>query len=508
MIWGTKNKPIKVIRSKSDLNTFVEQLFRTPLQNYQIDALRESLRRSIAGKPDGINSTINWLESTPGLKNSGMQDEWIRRFIADRYYYNPKSDTSYKGHKDKLKIIATYLLHPKNKLITPIELLEKENFNFVPEAIKKFYFRKENKIDLDISCTGKYYSERQNSDGLPVVTILSITPVEAAGFYTVQEINFNENLQYVLSSPEESIEKYSANTSNGYCISVNPNQLLIIMWDVHNKTGHCYTNMVNPIRNGTSLRLETMILSPSTQSLRDSSNWPSFGQDSYAVDSIRKNILNFYREDKISCIGKDGNGTSADGGENDYRVDSSIESNSPDKYPKNTRFSGIRAKKYERINAIMDEEERNRLGQALYIAILDMSPKTARGFLEKGAPVNWQDPHSGNTSMHIAASHNDLTSINMLLEDKWDEKIDLLKRNRFQDLPSSCAQWGTNIGTGIGARLQELEALQGKERGVVPTRYEDVPAEQYFKERPHMLKGSIFEDLPIFQNDPPEPEGP
>ena len=113
----------------------------------------------------------------------------------------------------------------------------------------------------------------------------------------------------------------------------------------------------------------------------------------------------------------------------------------------------------------MTKEGTEKLGQALLVAALNLDTAVVRELLLQGAPVNFRDPESGTTALHIAASAADVSTVEVLLEtNRCDHQI----RDKQGRLPSELAVvFGDSMK--LGERLIDLETAH---RPIRPTRPE------------------------------------
>lgn len=118
----------------------------------------------------------------------------------------------------------------------------------------------------------------------------------------------------------------------------------------------------------------------------------------------------------------------------------------------------------------LDEKELQRLGRRLLKAAELGDPTRVSDILEAGAPVNFADPKTGNTALHVLAAGRARDALRVLIR---EPDLVFWVRNNAGRLPSELANMTTD--TAMGRLLMIHEAREARVEGIAPRRRQDVP---------------------------------
>ena len=142
-----------------------------------------------------------------------------------------------------------------------------------------------------------------------------------------------------------------------------------------------------------------------------------------------------------------------------------------------------RAKSLSKIFGKNDEERKLiSLGLEFLAAVRWHEFDKMEEFLDEDFPVNFQDPRTLETAMHIATEFNNERAIRMLLE---TEKCDLLIKDRIGRLPVSNLLLAKGVTEELGWDVRTASEAQARERGIDFATYHRECIEEFL---PHMRK--------------------
>ena len=126
----------------------------------------------------------------------------------------------------------------------------------------------------------------------------------------------------------------------------------------------------------------------------------------------------------------------------------------------------------QRIDAVLSADKKTRqkempaLGGEFLNAIQRGNPATLEIFLDEGMNVNYQDPQTGQTALHVAANAQARAVIRILLA---TGKCDYLIRDKRGRLPSELA-YTVGENPAIARLLGNKERKQAEKQGIKVTR--------------------------------------
>ncbi len=104
------------------------------------------------------------------------------------------------------------------------------------------------------------------------------------------------------------------------------------------------------------------------------------------------------------------------------------------------------------------------LGKRLYKAAQDLDENLVKKLVQDGAPVNYVDPHSGQTSIFPLAVYQRWDTVDFLLD---TGECDLLIRNKNNRLLST--RVAEETGNRMWAdKIMDIELEQGRKKGIIP----------------------------------------
>lgn len=120
-------------------------------------------------------------------------------------------------------------------------------------------------------------------------------------------------------------------------------------------------------------------------------------------------------------------------------------------------------------DGIVDERDRQRRGRSLLRAAETGDPARLRAALDAGAPINYADPRTGETALHIVAAGRARWALRVLME---HDDLLYCVRDRQGRLPSEIANMTPDAA--MGRLLMMKEAAEARPNGIMPRRQGDM----------------------------------
>ncbi len=455
--------------SNHRIEKFIDQLLARELQSWE----RKIIRRALFDI-----YKYDYIKNYSALKNSmeeticdSVSTDWMRNFIYEKSENKKKEDdNSRKYHHKKLKIVLRYLLDQETGRLTEQNFKTEQLEHLAPSSVTEFFNPAWSGNEyICEGYTGLYKEKTHKSDENRLVTYIALRVASDRGYFNVDEIvRKNEN-------PYEEVGTLSQNVISGWGIPSSQYNFLIILKHQKFNKSHCYINIGENIKDKLE-RIVEMYLVRNKDVIPYA--WIGFQNKSAEeiLSLLNNNILHMQRTDDFSCIEEADNVMTENDDRGNNVVDfkdagkkklgSSLLKSTRSAVARSTDEIGQQIDNNDKERYAMDEEK----GRALFDASYNMDAGKVRNLLENGAPINYQDPYSGATAIHIAAYQGNAEIIDILLSSEWGEPCNLLIRDKENLLPSGCAAQGTGLGNTmkLAERLMDIEEEQGKVVGIVP----------------------------------------
>lgn len=449
------------MNSRQEIRAFIDKLVARGLESWQVAVVRNALHDEyIYDHGSKIAQLIAAINDSVG--NSPDRNV-LSQFLHDKSYYEKNEDGSYVPTNQNLKLILEYLLDPETGRLTKSHFEKEELSHLVPSVLAEFLSLSEARSAIALQSYEGLFVENISSSPInsSLISYFDIKIASGYGYFNIAEIIRNRDNNFDIEG------NLLQQLFVGWGVFAENEKLLILVKNSKLLESHCFTNIELPLKNSDG-KIQSMRLLSNKQYIPEL--WSSPESDSLKDISLAKKItLVATRTYEFSCKkNQDAVMVEESGSEKNVLIEDKRKKELP-LHMRDVRLATTHRSNEER--DVMNEK----LGMALIRAAIEARSEIVSELLSQDAPIDFQDPRTGMTAIHIAAYCSDIKTINVLLA--HEPEPNLLIRDKKNLLPSTCAATGTGLGDTLilANRLRLIEKRQGEKVGVAPRINGDVP---------------------------------
>lgn len=367
-------------------------------------------------------------------------DITLSNFINDTTHYHKKRE-GFNTKSKSIRLIAAFLVCEALSTLQLDDLVLKDLHNIAASYLSQFIDNSPEKGDLTLGELVGYFSSKRSTGKDVIATNLAIDMSRDGSHLFIEE-------RRSIASKSSPFQRKNTRCYYGWGVLTQGNAVLFFLKETKSEFTHIFVSTTVSLEGGiryTADKITFLRFKSPLPYLSDGPEYPS--------SVLEQNLYHFVKTDLPLTVNKPIHDKNAKRELRKLRLN-------------RTRFSPGRPIIKTR-GIIMDDEKKQLLSKELF-AILsrDMDYDFDRVFelLDMGASINYQDPKTEATVIHLAASW-DLRTVREILQ-RSQEEYDYLTRSRKKYLASSWASQNMESGVYDFLRKKEIEA--GLKIGVWP----------------------------------------